>query len=216
MTSKQKTNKCINLIIFTAILALLTFAFGYISRIEITWLRLVLNCLSNIVLGCTAFVFIKLSGMKPDYGFRNAKSYIIGIVIALLLQLVIGVIPALLGNSLVGSHRDFVLWNFIFQFFYYILIIGPSEELIFRVYIQDTLIELLPKRKWLGVLLASALFGFWHLINGNIIQVLFTFLIGCAFGFSKFYIKNCKYAGVAAAHGLYDFLNVVTTVFIVK
>lgn len=137
-------------------------------------------------------------------------------LIALVLQLCIGVIPAMLGQSLVGNHTDFVLWSFIFYFFYYVLIIGPVEELIFRVYIQDTFIELLPRYKWLGVLAASVLFGFWHLINGNLIQVLFTSVIGCVFGFSKYLIKNCKYSGVAVAHGLYDFLNIVTRILFVK
>ena len=37
----------------------------------------------------------------------------------------------------------------------------------------------------------------------------------CALGFCKYYIKNCKYTGVAVAHGLYDFFNVVITTFLV-
>ena len=106
-------------------------------------------------LASRSFIFIKLSGMKVDYGFRNKKSYLIGVSIAIILALFFDVIPALLEPSLVGSHTDFVLSSFICQFFYYILIIGPVEELIFRVYIQDTVVELLPKYKWLGVLTAS-------------------------------------------------------------
>lgn len=85
------------------------------------------------------------------------------------------------------------------------LIIGPVEEFIFRVYLQDVFVGFFNTRKWLGVIIAALLFGLLHIINGNIIQVLFTFGIGLVFGFSKYKIKNCGYVGVSLAHGLYDF-----------
>ena len=67
----------------------------------------------------------------------------------------------------------------------------------------------------LNGIIAALLFGLWHIINGNIIQVLFTFGIGLVFGFSKYKIKNCGYVGVSLAHGLYDFLNTIVRMFIV-
>lgn len=216
MELQTKRNRILQLLLFIGLLVFLTFSFKLIALIKPTAIRLTVNCLANLLLGVVALLFIKLSGMKADYGFRNQKAYWIGIAIALILQLCIGVIPALLGQSLVGSHTDFALADFIFQFFYYVLIIGPVEELIFRVYMQDTIIGLLPNCRWLGVLIASVLFGFWHLINGNMVQVLFTSIIGCVFGFSKYFIKDCKYTGVAVAHGLYDFLNIVTRILFVQ
>ena len=74
--------------------------------------------------------------------------------------------------------------------FFYYLIVGPVEELFFRVYLQKTFVNIFSKNKWIGVIIASALFGFWHLINGSIIQVLFTFGIGLVFGLTKEYIKD--------------------------
>lgn len=59
------------------------------------------------------------------------------------------------------------------------------------------------------------MFGWWHLINGSLLQVAFTFGIGLVFGMCKYYIKNCKYLGLALGHGLYDFLNVVVRMFVV-
>ena len=47
------------------------------------------------------------------------------------------------------------------------------------------------------------------------IQVLFTFGIGLVFGLAKYFIKQYKYLGLAFAHGLYDFLNVVVTMFVI-
>ena len=71
------------------------------------------------------------------------------------------------------------------------------------------------KHKWIGVIIASALFGIWHLINGSPLQVLFTFGIGLVFGFAKYFIKRFKYLGVSFAHGLYDFLNIIVTMFVI-
>ena len=126
------------LLLFIGFYALLTFSYTYIEPIMTNFF---VNCLANLLLGFIAFIFIKLSGMKVDYGFRNKKSYFIGVSIAIILALFFDVIPALLEPSLVGSHTDFVLSSFICQLFYYILIIGPVEELIFRVYIQDTVVS---------------------------------------------------------------------------
>ena len=95
------------------------------------------------------------------------------------------------------------------------LIIGPVEEFVFRVYLQDTFVSFFEKHKWLGVVVAAFLFGLWHIINGNIVQVLFAFGIGLVFGFAKYKIKDCGYVSVAFGHGLYDFLNTIVRMFVV-
>ena len=172
-------------------------------------------CIINLANAGISLVAIKVTRMKIDFKWKNYKQYIIGIVICVVLSLVIAWIPALLGTSLVGDHADFVLWKFIYNLVNYLLIIGPVEELIFRVYIQGTLVDFFKSSKWIGVLIASFLFGLWHIINGNLIQVIFTFGIGCVFGFAKQYIKDLHYPGVALSHGLYDFLNYVVRLTIV-
>ena len=180
------------LLLFIGILVLLTVSY---MHIELIMSGFSVNCLANLLPGFIAFIFIKISGMKVDYGFRNKKSYFIGVLTAIVLALFPDVIPALSGQYAAG-HTDFVLSGFIRQFFYYILIIGPVEELIFRVYIQDTITLLLPKYKWVGVLITSILFGLWHIFSGGLIQALSAIIAGCALGFCKYYIKNCKYTGV--------------------
>jgi len=171
--------------------------------------------LLNLLLGIIAFIAMKLSGMKPEISLKNKMQYLVGVVIALSLSIVIAVIPALCGFSLVGNHMDFSWFNLIYNFLFYLLIIGPVEELVFRVYIQDSFISCFKKHKWIGVFIASLLFGLWHIITGNLIQVLFTFLLGLVFGFAKYKIKNCTYLSVALGHGLYDFLNIIVCMFIV-
>ena len=110
---------------------------------------------------------------------------------------------------------DFSWTVLTYDFLFYMLIIGPVEEFVFREYLQDAFMNFFEKNKWLAVVIASFLFGLWHIINGSIIQVIFTFGIGLVFGFAKYKIKDCGYMGVAFAHGLYDFLNTVVRMFIV-
>ena len=92
---------------------------------------------------------------------------------------------------------------------------GPVEEIVFRVYYQETFCGFFKKNKWIGVIIAAALFGIWHIINGSLFQVLFTFGFGLIFGFAKYFLKNCKYLGLALGHGIYDFLNVIVCMFVI-
>ena len=205
--------KVIVLILSILVITGFTFLSGFLSISNLELKRLFF-ILINLLNGFVAFIAMKLTGIKIDFDFKNSKQFLIGFCIALILSLSIAFIPALCGVSLVGGHVDFSWNRFLFNLFFYMIIIGPVEELIFRVYIQETCIGFF-KNKWVGVVLASLLFGFYHFINGSFLQVLFTFGIGLIFGFCKFLIKDCKYLGISFGHGLYDFLNVIVTMFIV-
>ena len=206
-----------NVLIFVVAIAAITgvtFLSGLVGYINIMPIRIFALGALNLANGGIAVGAMLLSGMKINVDFREKKQYIIGVLIALSLSLVIAVIPALCGLSLIGGHSDFSWFSFLFDLFFYMLIIGPVEELIFRVYVQELIVDWLPRYKWLGVVIAAFLFGLWHIINGSIIQVLFTFGIGLVFGFAKYKIKDCGYVGVAVGHGLYNFLNTVVRMFI--
>ena len=188
---------------------------GLVSYIGVLWFRIAALVSINLLNGAVALAAMKLAGMKLSIEFKNIRQYLIGIIIALSLSAVIAVIPALGGVSLVGQHSDFSWFSIIYDFLFYLLVIGPVEELVFRVYLQDAFVSFFTKHKWLGVVLAAFLFGLWHLIHGNLIQVVFTFGIGLVFGFAKYKIKDCSYLSVALGHGLYDFLNTLVRMFIV-
>ena len=158
---------------------------------------------------------MKLAEMEVDLDLKNKRQYWIGVKIALVLSVAIAIIPAFCGFSLIGNHTDFSWFVLIYDLLFYMLVIGPVEELVFRVYLQNTFVSFFEKHKWLGVVIASFLFGLWHIINGNVVQVLFTFGIGLVFGFAKYKIKDCGYVGVSVGHGLYDFLNTLVRMFIV-
>ena len=208
--------KIIILVITTILICVFTFLGGLINiHIDNLILKRLFVISINLLNGVTAFVAIKLTGVKIGIELKNFWQYLIGLGIALTLSLLIAFIPAWCGHSLVGVHANYDIGTLIYAFFFFLLVIGPVEELVFRVYYQETFMSFFNKHKWIGVIIASALFGLWHLINGSPLQVLFTFGIGLVFGFAKYFIKHFKYLGVSFAHGLYDFLNVIVTMFVI-
>lgn len=98
--------------------------------------------------------------MKTNIHFGNVWQYLYGAIIALGLSIVIAVIPALCGFSLVGNHQDFSWFVILFDFLFYLLIIGPVEELVFRVYLQDAFVSFFKKSKWMGLWLPLSCSGF--------------------------------------------------------
>ena len=136
-----------------------------------------------------------------------------GICIAICLALIIVVIPQLFGVRLAGPHQEFNVVNFLSEFFYLLLVTGPVEEMVFRIYYQKVFVSILPKYRWLAVIISATLFGLIHVFN-SWLNVLLTFVIGLAFGFAKDYIKDMHYPGISLAHTSYDFLlYVVTLIF---
>ena len=208
----MERNKRVVLGISLVCFALITALMRFVKGMNVLWLRIAAAAGINLLNAGVALLAMKLTGMRVRVDFRNKRQYLIGVAIALCLSMVIAVIPALCGFSLVGDHRDFSWFTLIYSFLNYMLIIGPVEELIFRVYLQDTLSDFLGKR--MGVVLAAFLFGLWHLINGFFMQMVFTFGIGLVFGFARSKVRDCSYLSVALGHGLYDFLNVIVTMFI--
>ena len=207
--------KIIILVVTTILICVFTFLGGLNIYIDNLILKRLLVIFINLLNGATAFVAIKLTGVKIGIELKNFWQYLIGLGIALTLSLFIAFIPAWCGHSLVGVHANYDIGTLIYAFFFFLLVIGPVEELVFRVYYQETFCGFFKKHKWIGVIIAAALFGIWHIINGSLFQVLFTFGFGLIFGFAKYFLKNCKYLGLALGHGVYDFLNVIVCMFVI-
>lgn len=216
MYSNKKTKRNIAVLCVSMFcIIVITFLARFVKNINMLWIRIVALVGLNLLNGIVALIAMKLTRMKVNIDFKNKRQVFIGAIIAISLSVFIAIIPALCGFSLVGGHTDFSWFTIIYDLLFYMLIVGPVEEFVFRVYLQDMFVSFFKKQKWIGVVVSSFLFGLLHIINGNIIQVLFTFCIGLVFGFAKYKIKDCGYIGVSFGHGLYDFLNTVVRMFVV-
>lgn len=210
-----------SVIVFVAALLLitgLTFLMWVIPAIPIYAVRLCLNLLIIVAFTAVAVVATIITGQKQVLLPKKEKLWLqilIGIGIAAVLCFFVGVLPILCGTSLVGSHAEPSVSYILISAVQDILFVGVGEEIVFRGYIQNQFTIWLKKCKWLAPLIAAAIFGLWHLINGSLIQVLFTTLIGCVFGYAKYFIKDCSLLSVMIGHGLYDFSLVLLTCFMI-
>ena len=206
------------IVIFISVILLIigiTFSMWGIRLINTYIARLCLTMFVIVAYTTIAIVAMILTGQSKELLPNKEKlglQILIGVGIAAVLCLVIGIIPILCGISFIGSHSDISIGRMMMIAIQDILFVGVGEEIVFRGYVQNQFTIWL-KSKWLAPLFAAVLFGFWHLINGSIIQVLFTTIIGCIFGYAKYFIKNCSLLSVIIAHGLYDFSLVLLTCF---
>ncbi len=206
-------------VIFLIALALivgLTFSLWGVWLINISALRMCLTLLVTAAFGVIAVFAMKLTGQEKKLlptKHRLWLQILIGVVFAAVLCLSIGIVPILCGTNIIGSHTEPSAGFLAISAVQDILFIGVCEELVFRGYIQNQFEIWLKKCKWLSPLIAAVLFGLWHIINGSLFQVLLTTLIGCVFGNSKYFIKDCSLLSLIIAHGLYDFSLVLLTCF---
>lgn len=206
------------IVIFISVILLIigiTFSMWGIRLINTYIVRLLSTMFVIVAYTTIAIVAMILTGQSKELLPNKEKlglQILIGVGIAAVLCLVIGIIPILCGISFIGSHSDISIGRMMLIAIQDILFVGVGEEIVFRGYVQNQFTIWL-KSKWLAPLFAAVLFGFWHLINGSIIQVLFTTIIGCIFGYAKYSIKNCSLLSVIIAHGLYDFSLVLLTCF---
>lgn len=209
------------LIILAAVMAAtvaLTIAFRPLSLVENPWLKRLCSCLEYVILAVPPVFGMKLSGisLKEQLGFVNVKQYLWALAVFAVTSLSVAVIPALFGISFVGGHTEPPVPVVIYAAVFYIGFVGPVEELIFRGYAQEVLVDILPRHKWLGAVIAAALFGLWHWVNGSFAQVLFTFAMGLFWGLMKYFVKNCTLISVAMGHGMHDFMNIIVRIFLIK
>ena len=217
--SKQDKKRLIILVIELVVLTSFTFILYRIYiNLRGVWPTRILNMSYYILSLSVAMLGMKLTGMdiKASFRFKGVKQYIFGVASGLFLLFVIAVVPSFFGASLIGLHYNYSIETYIFQFFYYFIFVGPVEEFIFRVYVQETLTDILPKAKWLAPIISAVIFGLRHTICGTWYQACFATGIGIFWGLCKHFSKNCTYISTWISHGLYDFGLLLAIQFIVK
>ena len=204
------------LLIALTLIVGLTFSLWGIWLIDIYAVRMCLTLLVTAAFAVVAGVAMKLTAQEKKLLPTKNRLWLqilIGLAIAAVLCFFMGILPILCGTSIIGSHTEPSAKFLVVSAVQDVLFVGVSEEIVFRGYVQNQFEIWLKKCKWLAPLLAAVLFGLWHIINGSLIQVLFTTLVGCVFGYCKYFIKDCSLLSVIIAHGLYDFSIVLLTCF---
>lgn len=215
MTAKANRQTPLWLLAVAVLTVGLTFLGKLLPNVTATAPRVLLNCLLYALLFLPAFFAFRAAGgkLRSELTFGDARSYLWGLAIFVLLGVTVVVIPLLCGVNLIGEAMKFdpaVLGSYIV---FTLLFVGPVEEFLFRIYLQDTLLSLFSRCRWLAPILSAAAFGLWHLILGDWLQAAFTFLIGLLFGFARYKLPGCSWLALALGHGLYDLFIIVMKMF---
>jgi membrane protease YdiL (CAAX protease family) len=147
-----------------------------------------------------------------DIGFTKEnipKQILIGILLALMMSAVFTMLPIGLGlREMVGSTSYTQAWQFAYEFFYRILGVALAEELVFRGYLFYKLLEIKNSR-WFAMIVSSALFGLFHIFNGNLIQAFMTAIIGFLYCIFREKLRGCTLLSLIINHGVYDAMIVL-------
>ena len=145
-----------------------------------------------------------------DYGFAAKKlgiQLLTGIAIGLAMSFLLTLIPIFvgLGDYVNNGNQYQYAWQFVYEFVYCIVGVSLTEEFVFRGLLFSKL-KALSGSFTVALLCTSVLFGLFHFLNGNILQIFITGLIGAFFCFCREKIKNCSLLSLIIAHGIYDAL----------
>ena len=163
-----------------------------------------------------AWIAMKLNGIHLNIDFKNIRQYIVGIVMCLILLTIVTMLGIMSGMPTGGGINPIAMKKLAYELFFYLCFVGPSEELMSRVFVQETLIQIFPTKKVLMIILGSLIFGLqhWSISNGSWITVILSACIGLYFGLAKEYIKNCTFISLSICHGLYNALNEFIPLFL--
>ena len=177
-------------------------------------LRMVMMIITYWAVAIVPFgIMIFAKDKLSEYGFVKEKivnQVIIGIILGGYMSFVLTLIPTFvgLGDWVDNGHRYRYAWQFIYEFAYCIVAIGLAEEYVFRGFIYSK-VKKLSGSVVISVVVSSILFGVFHILGGNIIQMIMTSIIGVFLCICREKIRNCTILSLIIAHGIYDALITV-------
>ncbi len=135
-----------------------------------------------------------------------AKQILSGAAAGFLLSVLLMLIPFALGfKEYIYTDGGYTkLWQMFYYLASYIIGTALAEELLFRGYIYSAADRALGELP--AVVISSVLFGAFHILNGNIAQVIFTAFIGAVFCLARRKIKGFTLLSLIFMHGIYDFM----------
>ncbi len=216
LKNEKEVFRLIRLLVFTFVLSaalmglpdyIWNMTWYHISLFTIPWLIAVpaiIDCVSR-----------KLN-WREVLGDRIFQQIILGIAIGI----VLGVISFLLdywtsGGSVAQIYGNNV-WIVVRAFCKYVFVVGPSEELIYRVAIMGSVENLISRYKWIAPLAANSLFALSHLFQHGWKNVAFAFVVGAIYTMLYYKWKRCGYIMIALIHGMFDFTVVFVPYVLMK
>lgn len=157
------------------------------------------------------WIVMKLSGDKlHNYGFIPngiGKQVVSGIIAAIAMSFLFTLLPHMIGmgDYVDNGSRYRYFQQFLFEFVYCIVSVGAVEEFVFRGVLYFKIKEIFG-REWIAIVLSSALFGLFHIFQGNLIQIVVTALLGIVFCLLRLKIRGFTTLSLILAHGIYDAL----------
>ena len=150
---------------------------------------------------------------KKDIGMQ----ILIGIAAGLVISSAYVLVPYFLGfGAFVDNGSRFTkLWQFSYELFYFIVAVGAVEEIVFRGFVYSKIKNIF-SNEWAAMIVSSVLFGFFHILIGNIVQVCFTTIIGFIFCLVRYKFKKCSMLSLILLHGVYDFMIVLYSSLLFK
>ena len=174
-------------------------------------LRMVVMIFLYWLIMAVPVIFVLVSHVKPaELGFTKDKlpaQILVGIGVGAAMSLTLTLVPTLLGfGDWVSSGKNYTeWWQFVYEFIYCIGAVGVTEELIFRGYFVHKLRQIKDSSLFAGTV-SSVLFGLFHIFGGNVVQVIFTAVIGGILYVCREKVKHCTLLSLIIAHGVYDAL----------
>lgn len=182
----EKKKELISLIIGCAGAFLGLFAINAFNRFVLLSLPLVMRMAAMIVMFwlialVPVIVMIICKDKLADYwsNDRVGCQVLAGVLIGAAMSLVLTLVPhfAGFGAYVDNGKRYTYLWQFAYEFLYCIAAVGLVEEFIFRGFIYNK-IKKISGNAAAAVIVSSVLFGLFHILNGNIVQMIMTALLG--------------------------------------
>lgn len=214
--------KCLTLQLIAGILGTTVglFGIGVFNQYILMRLPLAARMVSMIVtywsIALVPLLIMLLAKEHPSqYGFSSGKigiQLLIGAAIGIGMSLLLTLLPMLTGmGEWVNNGKSYQYgWQFFYEFFYCIFAVGLAEEYVFRGFLF-TKIKAIVNSTPAAIIGSSLLFGLFHILNGNALQIIMTALLGVFWCVCREKIKYCSLLSLIAAHGIYDALITVWT-----
>lgn len=148
---------------------------------------------------------VRKIGWRELLGPHIAFQIIIGCLLGIGLGMVAYGVTYWLNDGEVAQLYGEDAWVFVRILLKYVLVVGATEELIYRVAIMGTIEDLLSRNRWIAPLAANILFALVHRMQNGWNNVVFALVVGAVYTVLYYKWKKCGYVMIVIVHGVYDF-----------